>query len=323
MVTRILAVVVLYGLSFSLSAQPVVSGPAPGFIYDTVSRSVRTVIGAPGASWMSSPAAADVDFASIGPNARTAVLWAPGGAVKAVPDLTAPDTFTVLDTAVSIPDYVAWMPDSSAVFVYSAPSRQLSRISALDGVPVVDLVADLSGLEGEMSFAAPANGRVFIGIRGGSGAGVYAVDSGNTTPAFIAAVAQPDAIAVLPGGDPVLWVADHGSQQILEIRNTGGAALITPFAELGEAPDTVGMAVSQDGQRLFVAGDGAMALRVYDIGSRTLSSQIDLDCPASFIQPLWATRFLYLLRSRTKSGDTVLVLSDRKQPSVYFVAPGE
>jgi hypothetical protein len=322
MVIRILVAVVLYGLSFPASAQPVVAGPATGFLFDTVSRSVRTVIGAPGTSWMSSAAAGDVDFASIGPNARTAVLWS-GGAVKVVPDLTTPDQVTGLDTAVSIPDYVAWMPDSSAVFVYSASSRRLSRIRVLDGTPVVDPAADLSGLEGEMSFAAPVNGRVFIGIRRGSGAGVYAVDSGNTTPVFVAAAAQPDAIAVLPGDDPVLFVADHGSRQILEIRNTGGTAVIAPFAELGEAPETVGMAVSQDGQRLFVAGDGAMALRVYDIASRTLSSQIDLDCPASFIQPLWTERSLYLLRSRTKSGDMVLVLSDRKQPSVYFVAPGE
>ncbi len=79
--------------TLSLSGQSTFSGPASGYVFDSVERSIRAIVGIPGAAYLGSqtgsPPLAPWDSVSVAPNGKRA-LGVRGLSVNLIPDLTQP-----------------------------------------------------------------------------------------------------------------------------------------------------------------------------------------------------------------------------------------
>src|SRR5258708_35637070 len=67
--------VVALALSLPLAAQQIqLQGPTSGLIYDSASRSIRPILGLAGGAHLGSAIVSDLDYASIAPNGRSALV---------------------------------------------------------------------------------------------------------------------------------------------------------------------------------------------------------------------------------------------------------
>jgi hypothetical protein len=123
----------LIPLAGSVNAQPAsFHGPIAGFAYARASRSVRPLLGVPGAAWIGPPVLSEVDWASIAPGGRWAVLIKGGGAsfMRGLSDLA--PTEAPVDGLIDAVDRVVWSRDGSFAILYSSSGGQLQRVRLSD-----------------------------------------------------------------------------------------------------------------------------------------------------------------------------------------------
>src|SRR5687768_16217534 len=104
----------LWGLIIACSAQDIrLSGPITGLVFDQPSQSLRQVVGMPGAALLGQAILSDVDWASVAPSGRVAIVMRQGE-VRLF-SATADPAEAIIQGAVISPLYSAWAADSSTV----------------------------------------------------------------------------------------------------------------------------------------------------------------------------------------------------------------
>ncbi len=337
-VSRILAI--LAPVVLAAAQDGAIYGPLSGFAFDGATRTLRPIVGVPGAAYLGAPLAASLDFASISPNGALALVESQARLFLLRRLQTGRPVWLLLDAS-GRTDRVAWSPDSTAAAVYSAatgrlrlwtglngappaPVAQLSPRLALRGVrpgaeslpPRVDL-AELAPLGGTVSaLAVDSTGEVLVGITGEASGGLYRVSPGRP-PALLAAMAQPSGIALLDSGD--LLIADRGRQEILKVRSYRGQPDVSLFAGPGHGlRDPVALAVLPQSRVLVVAGAAERQLSWFDLDTGLLTASVDLDFQPSRLAPSGAES-VFLLNARTAAADTLHLLAAGAEPAVYFV----
>lgn len=131
----------------------------------------------------------------------------------------------------------------------------------------------------------------------------------------VAAAGSPSAIA-LAGGS--LYFSDNQSQQIFQVENYAGTPAATVFASDSGISSPVGLQVSADGQRLYVANGGSHKLAVYDVTLRSPVQSLDLA-----FTPTRLDRFgdasVYLLNGSGQGPLYVVRDGGPGKAAVYFV----
>ncbi|MCC6540555.1 MAG: hypothetical protein IT162_23605 [Bryobacterales bacterium] len=269
------------------------AGPTSGIVFDAPSRALRVVMGVPGAAYLGSALAADLDGGAVSPGGRLAVAMAAGEAVLISASSGAR---SALGAACDGP--VGWNADASAVALGCESGARLYQISA-DGAATE---LNLAGLDGKKSaIAVDAAGRAVYALRAD---GVYRADAESST--LLAPVAEAAGFAL--AGD-TLYVADRAGQQVLALENLNASASTRRVVAVEEPS-----AVAAEGGRLFAASGSS--LRVWNAGTSEELARLELDFAPTRIEAL--TGGLFLLHARRDDSDAVQVLDARKL-TVHFV----
>jgi hypothetical protein len=303
----------------TLAAQEaLLSGPVSGSVYDPASRSLRPIVGLPGASYLGDPLIADLDWAAAAPDGRT-MLALRSGRLWAVRQTGSALLWAGIDGGLASPERAAWSADGSAAAIYS--SRQgLQLLRSLGDTPAAGPAVELAGRV--TALAVEASGACAVaGVEAERDGGIYLVCA-DAAPKLLVGLAHPAALALAPNNNDALFVADRGSGQILEVRNFRGEAAVMPFAaDASGSWDPVGAAVSGDGAFLYVAHRSAKRVDAYEVASRTLASRIAIEWEPTLLEPL-AVKSVFLLKSPGGRDEPLLVLEAGRELAVYFVPSG-
>jgi len=288
-------------------------GPISGFVYSHVSRTVRPLLGIPGATYIGSPVLDGVDSASVAPGGKWSLITKGGHSslMRGLSDLAPADSSP--DGLIDAVDRVTWNPDGSYALLYSSSGNRLQRVQLSDTGAIADVPFDLSPWGQATALAIdPAGQQIAFGV---AGLGLYLLGTGQS-PALLSSMASP-AAAVFDGTGQRLYAVDLDQQQIVEF-DSGSSALA--FASLAQ-PDApavtpVGLAISGDGRYLMLADSTAQAVRVYETASGSLANTIPLDFTPSRFEAL--SRGTFLLNG-DNSNEWLLVLDARQIPSISFV----
>ncbi len=303
----------------TLAAQEAsISGPLSGFVFDRASRSIRPIVGLPGAAYLGDAVAAGLDWAAVAPEGAVA-LAARDGRLWAVRGVGAEQTWVAVEGVVATPDRAAWNADGSLAVVYAREEGRVQFLRNLADDPVAGPAVELPGRISALALES-ASGCAVAGVEAPRDGGLYLVCP-EAPVRQLAAMAEPAAIA-LAGGGRDLFVAERATGRILEIRDFRDEAAVMVFAASpGEGWDPVGLAVSADQRRLFVADRAGQRVDAYEVATRTLLAQIAVDGEPSLLEPL-SVKSVFLLRSAGGGGEPLLVLDAGREPAVYFVPAG-
>ena len=293
------------------------SGPVSGFVFDSVSRSIRPIVGLPGASYLGDALVAELDWAAVAPGGDVA-LAVKDGKLYALRGLGAEAAWAEIEGGLAAPERAAWSADGSAAVISSAGDGRLQFLRDLLAGPVAGPLVDLPGAVSALALEASGDCAV-AGVKAGEEGGLY-LACPDAPARLLAAMSEPAAVVLSRGGRDLFAVSRSGL--ILEIQDFGEAAAVMPFAEMPASGwDPVGLAVSADQRLLFVAHRSEKRVDTFDVESRALAGQIGVEWEPSLLEPL-AVKSVFLLRSASGPGEPLLVLEAGREPAVYFVPAG-
>jgi len=296
-------------------AQPAsLTGPVAGFVFSAVSKTVRPLLGIPGATHMEQPILSRVDSASIAPGGNWAFITtrSHGTFVKGLSALN-PAEYSI-DGLIDAIDRVAWSRDGSYAAVYSSSGNRLQRVQFSASQPSVDPAVDVSAW-GQVTTLAidPAGKQIAAGF---ATSGLYLFATGQS-PALLASITQP-ASAAFDGTGQYLYAIDPGAQRIVQYQPASG---VVEFASLvqsdGSALKPAGLAVSGDGSYLLLADSATQSVFVYEVSTRSVASTIPLSFAPSSFETLSAGPVVLL--NGNDPTEWLLVLDASQVPKVYFV----
>lgn len=296
-------------------AQPAsLTGPVAGFVFSAVSKTVRPLLGIPGATYIDQPVLNRVDSASIAPGGNWAFIARRGHAtfVKGLSALAPVESS--IDGLIDAIDRVAWSRDGSFAAVYSSSGNQLQRVQFSGSQPLVDAPVDLSPW-GQVTTLAidPAGHKVAVGF---AASGLFLFTAGQS-PTLLSSMAQPTA-ATFDGTGQFLYAIDPGAQRIVQFQSASGvlefASLVQPD---GSSLKPAGLAVSGDGSYLLLADSAKQSVFVYETSTRSVANTIPLSFAPSSFETL-STGPVVLLNGNDPN-EWLLVLDASQVPKVYFV----
>jgi DNA-binding beta-propeller fold protein YncE len=126
---------------------------------------------------------------------------------------------------------------------------------------------------------------------------------------------------VFGSGNSGAFVADAASHQILRVQGLDSTPVITPI--ISSEPyvkDPVGLVLSEDDSRIFIADRASSTVRVFESGAGALIAELPLDAAPLSLTPVSAGRFLL---DPANSADPFLFLDTESPIRVSFVPRGE
>jgi DNA-binding beta-propeller fold protein YncE len=294
-----------------------VAGPVTGFIFDAQAGRIRPMLGMPGSAYLGATVVSDVNSASVSPDGSAAFAIQAGKLLLYTGLASGTPTAVGLRGAITA-DRFAWAPGATAAAIYSSKSAQAQIVSNLPETPSAGTPIDLSGLTGQVAALAFDGKQIILAIGSGGSGGIYTVTA-QSGPQRIASAASPSAL-VLAGAD--LYFADQQTEQIWEVQSYAGQPVPLLFAGDASISLPVGLQLSTDASRLYVANAGSRVLVVYDVAAR---SQIE-SIPLNFT-PTKLDRFgnasVFVLNNTGQGPAPLFVFSDANAAklAVYFV-PG-
>lgn len=302
-------------LSVSAASQDGLGGPVAGLIVDEQTRAVRAVLGLPGSAHAAASRLGTVDFAAAAPNGRSALIAKKGSLylVKRV-DLAEPQ-FQLVRESVPAFAHAVFTPDSNTVALLDTGNKRIELVSGLNSEARSREGIDVSSLAGSIvSLAVARDGEyVFASVQDSDEAAtLYLLKSGD--------VARPlhslgRAGALLLQGD-VLWAADPGRNEVLRIANWADAPQIESIAtEAHGVNNPVGLTLSADAKRLFVASAGTRQIVAMDLATREVTAALDLGFTPTRLERSGSM----LLLTSPVAGEQPAQVFDAERMSVFFV----
>jgi hypothetical protein len=222
----------------------------------------------------------------------------------------------VLDGAMGDIPLVAWTADARAAAVYAAQRAQIQIVTGVSQAPSAGVAIDVSGLPGRISALAFDGLKVLIAVASADAGGIYAVSAG-AVPQRLASSPNPSAMVVV---GPDVYFADGQTQQIWQVQSYAAQPAAVLFnADSSVLSTPVGMEISPDGKRLYIADSGTRKLAVYDTGTRALVRSLDLSFTPTMLNRL--DRSALVLDTAGQDDGPLHVLSDggSDEAAVYFV----
>src|SRR5581483_2413523 len=299
-----------------ISAQTSLSGPVEGFTFDVPTRSLRAVIGIPGASSFGPPLATNADFASVAPGQNYAIALE-NGALVLLSGMGTKSSFTeVIQGVAGLPDGIAWSSDGTIAVLYSRGGGWFQPVSGLPATPSAGALADISSLGGSLSaIAVDAHLRqIAVAIGGDSGA-VYQGALGQPLSPL---VSMADPISLSFSSDGQMLYALDGANVELEAVSLGGHGVQTLALPEMKNPVAIQAATdSQNRQLVYVAGGSDRILRILDVSTQQIVKDIPLNLEPASVAPFGTASFV--LASRSQSTKPLWLFSSAPQPKAYFV----
>jgi DNA-binding beta-propeller fold protein YncE len=297
-----------------------VAGPVTGFVFDAQAGHIRPMLGMPGSAYLGTTVISNVDSASVSPDGSAAFAIQAGKLVLYTGLASASPLAVDLRGSITA-DHFAWGPGATAAAIYSSKSAQAQIVSNLLETPSAGAPIDLSGLSGQVAALAFDGQQIILAVGSGGSGSIYTVTA-QSGPQRIASAASPSAI-VLAGAD--LYFADQQTGQIWQVQSYARQPVPVLFAADASISSPVGLQLSVDNSRLYVANAGSRALSIYDVAARSQIESIALN-----FAPTRVDRFgnasVFLLNNAGQGQTPLYVFSDANAAklAIYFVpSPGD
>lgn len=304
-----------------LAQQSGLSGPISGFVFDEPTRSLRPISGLPGGARLGDALLEDLDWATVSPNGRVA-LFRKHGEIRFLPlagDIADPDGVSV-SGVIDSPNLATWSLDSSAAGIYSSSTNELQWIRLTSQGVISDPPLPLAGVDGQVVGLCgdSRSGAFFAAV---TGSGVYRV-SASTGTTMLLELPGVSAVSLQANGNS-LWVADRTGARVIEIINPGRDPEPREWIHDAEKfADISAIAVSSDGNFLYLADRETRRLHIFDRSTMTVSSEIELEVPATAFTPM-GRESLLLLGQRNKTGEPLYIFEFATTRGVFFVPAGD
>jgi hypothetical protein len=308
----------------ALAQTPVWNTPSSGYLYDSFTQSIRSIVGFAGSAYLGSSAASGVDWASLAPNQQSALVISSGGALLSIANLAAPSQVVSLDPTYT-PRQVLWSADSSQAVLLTA-GGQLVWLTNMAATPLPVASWDLEtrrptrSLPRQWSLLAAdsAADRVLLTSRGDDSSELWWAST-SVSPVIIPLTGQ--AGAAVFSSSASAFVVDGAAHSIFQIQNLpAGPTVSTLLSSEQYLTKPIGMALSADGTRIFVADGGGQTVRSFDAGSGTLQSEMPFGSNAVSMTRVSPSRFL--LNPPVGTGQPLFFLDTGQPARVFFIPRG-
>jgi WD40 repeat protein len=306
------------------SAQtPVWSAPSSGYLYDSFTRSIRSIVGFPGSAYLGSAVVSGVDWASLAPNQQSALLVS-GGALIAIADLRTPDQIGDVDPGYT-PLQALWSSDSSKA-VFLTTGGQIVWLTNLSSTPLREASWALERdrqtrdpiFRWTLLAADSAADRVLLASRSGDNRQLWWA-SKSVSPVLIPLAGDP--VAAVFSSNSSALVANAAGHRILQIQNLdGGPTVATLVSSEPYLADPIGLALSADGNRIFVADGASKTVRSFDAGTGALVGELPFASNAVSFTCVSAGRFL--LNPPVGTAQPLYFLDTGQPARVFFIPRG-
>ena len=301
------------------------NAPPNVFVHDSVGKTIRPLLGIVGSSYPGPVLLDGVDWASFALNQKSALV-SREGVLAWIPDLSAPDLAANFSTyglfGVPLPQQVIWAADSTRAAVLTAGVPRLTWLGHFDGSPLLEASWDLDGSQTNWSLLAAdssANQALLASQQGD----VWRLwlASRTQSPVSIAGVKRPAAAVFARGGATVL-VADAATHQVLQISGLNSRPVAAPIAVSDTyVADPVGIALSKDGSRLFLADGAGKMIRVFQTDTGVLSAELPLQIAPHSLTA--ASQNSFLVGGRDQEDQPFYFLDTRADGRLSFVPVGQ
>jgi hypothetical protein len=314
-------------------AQTLSSGPVTGSVFDTVTHSVRSIVGLPGAAYLGGATASAWDLAMPSPDGKKAAALR-GSDFYLIANLDSSDAATRVGTVIDAADRIVWSTDSGTVAVYSSRSGHLQRVRGVDSTPSVDAPIDLTAFGSIAGWSLAPDGKsMAVSTTSGNTGSVYLLADGNA-PLKLGSLQNPGALVFSNDGGS-LFVYDRGSQQIVELQTASGAVVDSFAAPASSAASKPALSrrlpskvTSERGSEvgitdLAVSGTSLLAASGRAICVYDLSHQKPDACEALDIAPASISAISpgILVLNYPRTGSSPVWLWDGSSDHAYFVPP--
>lgn len=305
----------LLSASYLPAQQPTLTGPIEALTFDAPTRSVRAVIGFPGAASFGPALLDNVDFASVAPQQSYGIVLQSGKWLS----VSGLGSKTVSKTAIAgvtaDPDGIVWSANGTVAILYSLTGGWFQTVAGYPGAPATGALVDLSSLGGAFSaLAVDAPGKqIAVAVSGQNGA-VYQAANGQFT--LLASMTKPVSLSFSNDGQ-TLYALDAATLQVTAASLSGHGFQTLALSGLTNPIAIQAFEDTQGRQLLYVADASARILRILEVSSQ----QIVTDLPLSF-QPTTIGAFgnsSFVLASRSQSTNPLWLLASTPQPAAYFI----
>ncbi len=298
--------------SRSLPAQQTsLGGPIEAYTFDAPTRSLRAVIGFPGAASFGPELIDSLNFASVAPHLNYGIVLEDGKWLS-VSGLGSKISTVAIAGVTKYPDGVVWSGDGSVAVLYSLGGNWFQAISGLPTAPVAGAIVDVSSLGGAFSaIASDTQGKqIAIAVSGG----VYQAASGQFQQ--LASMSKPVSLSFSTDG-ATLFALDAAEAQVAAVSLNGTGLQILALPGMTNPIAILALEDAQNRPLLYVAGGTDRILRILDVSSQQIVSDISLSLKPTNLEPFGTTSFV--LVSRAQSTNPLWLFSSTPLPGAYFV----
>ena len=259
-----------------MAASNSIEGPRLGFVFDHATKSVRPILGIPGAATLGQSLEAGLDLRKIVISPMQDYVLATEGEHNQVVVLATnrtPLVAVAVQGADRGPDQLSISSDGTAAALYYKGGNHVQLISGLPAAPRISARLYLSAGQVPSALAVSDDGETLLA---GVADSVYWVSTSGEVP-ILKRLHKISSIAL--ASDHTALVADGLTNQIHRLQNVTGAVELDDVAGPKEgiaAP--VAVAISHDGKRAFVANSKSGSITILDLQAKTEVGQLTCQC---------------------------------------------
>lgn len=304
----------LISASYLPAQQTSLSGPVQAVTFDAPTRSIREVLGLPGAASFGPALLDNLDLASIAPLQNYGIAFE-GQRCLFVSGLGTKTVSTAIAGVNSYPDGIVWSGNGSVAVLYSLAGGWFQPISGFPAAPVAGMPVDLSSLGGSFSAIAldVTGDQIAAGISGQAG-GVYQAAGGQL--AKLVSAMQPISLSFSADGK-TLYALDAATSEVIATYLDGSGNESLSLPGLSNPIAIQSLQDSQGQQVLYVAGGSDRLLRILNPASQQIVADVPLNFQPTTVGPFSNSSFV--LASRSQSANPLWLFTSTPQPDAYFV----
>lgn len=313
------ATVILAGYAAVVNAQfaPPLGGPMEAFVFDSPTRSIRAVLGAPGSASLSQPLASELDYGSVAPRHPHALIFQ-GGRGTSVSGLGSSELERrELPESVVVPEGVAWSGNGAVAVLYSKSQNWIQIVKGLPLAPTAAMAVPIPGGSLTAVSVDQTGDQVVIALSGDA-SGVYQVGDSVDLSQPLITVQQPTSIGLSEDGRSI-YVLDAATKQVSVLDLTTFARESVPVSDLEDPQLILPRRDHANRQILYVVGARDRVLMIYSMADQQRLASIPFDFQPTTIEILGRNSFLLSTRSSTNDSLWCLAGANIAEPGVYFI----
>jgi len=297
-------------------------GPVIGYVLDD-KQAIRPVNGIPGSSLLGEPVGLPfpVAVAAFSPHEDSGLVVSASDdhSVCMVRNLGGIPQIEPIPDAIRHADRVVLNADASAGVLLDSDGHQLQVVRGLPSSPDAESPVDLSTIPGTITAIALDRAAANILIAASADHGALYLASAKETdapPRLIASFGLPTALGLMRGDQDVI-VADASVNEITLLRNFAGTPEAVLLAsERDRISEPVGITVTNDNRKLYVANGQSRTLAIWDFETRAVERSFVLDAAPTQLRAFKSPSIFIL----NEAGEhPLLLLETAEDAAVYFV----